>query len=125
MVCSGSTGDYTRALADFSKAIEINPKNVQALCHQALIWAACPDEKFRDESKAVESMARVGELTERKDDSVLTVLSVSYAAVDDFDAAIKWLTKARALNPAVDTKFRDQLLKLYGERERFRGFRKM
>ncbi len=50
------------AIADFSKAIELDPKNAQS--HNTLAWllATCPDAKLRDPKRAVELAKKAVEL---------------------------------------------------------------
>lgn len=47
-------GNYNLALADFEKAIKIDPENSYAYQAMAWLYAACPNNDFRDGEKAVE-----------------------------------------------------------------------
>ncbi len=70
------------------------PAGVEILVpHRAQVWATCPDARFRDARKAVESAERLCKAYERKFPHYVATL----AAAGDFDAAVKWQTKANAL----------------------------
>jgi tetratricopeptide (TPR) repeat protein len=67
--------DYHRALADLSKAIQFDPQNDLAYTGRAWIWATCPDAKYRDGRRAVESATRSCEITEWKGADSLNTLA--------------------------------------------------
>ena len=47
--------EHDKAIADFHEAIRINPDGPAAYDARAWIKATCPDEKYRDGKRAVES----------------------------------------------------------------------
>ena len=58
---------YDKAIADYNEAIRLDPK--YALAYNGLAWlaATCPDAKYRDGKKAVQSAVTACKLTEWKE----------------------------------------------------------
>ena len=77
--------------------------------------------KYRDGKRAVESATRACELTEWKEPGVLDTLAAGCAEAGNFDAAVKWQTRANALFPAGKEKTEGEArLKLYQARTPYR-----
>jgi tetratricopeptide (TPR) repeat protein len=85
--------DYGKALQDFNEVIRLDPKVDAAYNSRAWLWATCPDAKFRDGKKAIESAKRACELSDWKDPQNLDTLAAAHAE-EDFDEAIKMQKKA-------------------------------
>ncbi|MBV8229322.1 MAG: tetratricopeptide repeat protein [Planctomycetaceae bacterium] len=89
---------YSRALADFNEAIRLDPGDPEAYAGRAWLWATCPDQKFRDARRAVESATRACELGRWSCAHCLDVLAAAQAEAGDFVAAAE--SEARAMATA-------------------------
>ena len=98
----GRKESFKNAIADFNEAIRLDSDDNLAYNGRAWLWATCPDARFRDGKKAVESAIKACELTEWKDAASAAVLAAAYAEVGDFDAAAKWQTQANSLYVAAE-----------------------
>ncbi len=87
-------GKFEAASAHYSEAIRLNPDNAESLNNRAMMLAACPEAKYRDGKRAVESATRACELTEWKQPGHLDTLAAAYAEAGDFDSAVAWQTRA-------------------------------
>lgn len=113
--------DYDNAIADYTEAIKLDPKNGGMYNSRAWLWATCPDAKYRDGKRAVESATRACELSEWKAPNPIDTLAAAYAEAGDFDAAVKWQAKAIELLAREKTKedYRNRL-RLYQEKKPYR-----
>lgn len=89
-----STGRQTEAVADYEKALKLQPKDHNVLNNLAWIMATSPDAKLRDGRRAVELATLACEATEYKAAYILSTLAAAYAESGDFDNAVKWAAKA-------------------------------
>ena len=118
--------EYDKAIADYDQAIALDPKFAMAYNRRAWLWATCPDEKYRDGKKAVESATRACELTDWKDADSLNTLAATCAEAGDFDTAVKWEEKALGLLAKDDEPSRkdyDARLTLYQAKKPYREAR--
>jgi Flp pilus assembly protein TadD len=93
-VALASQGRFEAAATRYAEALQLNPNYVEAYNNLALILATCPDARYRDGRKAVESATRACELTAWKSSEFLHTLAAANAESGDFDAAITWETRA-------------------------------
>ena len=112
---------YEKAIADFNEAIRLEPKYAGPYNNRAWLWATCPDAKFRDGKRAVESALRANELTSGKNAYYVGTLAASYAEAGDFVKAVEYQQKANKLDSDDDAKKRgEDRLKLYKEKKPYR-----
>ncbi len=112
---------YDKAIVDYEVAIRLDPDNSSAYCGHAWLWATCPDAKYRDPKKALESATKACELTQYTEACSIGTLAAAQAEAGEFDAAVKWQFKANALySDAEDKKKGDERLKLYREKQPYR-----
>ena len=113
--------EYDKAIADYNEAIRLDANYALAHNTRAWLWATCPDAKYRDGKKAVQSATTACELSEWKDPDDLDTLAAAHAEANDFDSAVKWETKAIELLSDEKTKgdYRSRL-KLYQEKKPYR-----
>jgi tetratricopeptide (TPR) repeat protein len=88
---------YERAIADYNEAIRLSPRDYRLHVNLASIWADCPDQKFRDGKRAVESAMKACELTKFEDEACLELLVLACLEAGDIDQAEKWRAKIDAL----------------------------
>ena len=123
--CSGrGKASTTRPSPTSTRSIRLDPGKAPGVQPSAWIRATCPDAKYRDGKQAVASATRACELTEWKDAITLDTLAAAYAEAGDFDAAVKWQTKANAMFPEGKDKSEGEArLKLYQARKPYRETR--
>jgi tetratricopeptide (TPR) repeat protein len=113
--------EWAKALADLDEAIRLEPDNPEPYNDRAWLRATCADAKYRDGKQAVASATRACELTGWKELGVLDTLAAAYAESGDFDAAIRWQTKAIAMvRDGEDKSGFEARLKLYRSRKPYR-----
>jgi tetratricopeptide (TPR) repeat protein len=113
--------EVEKAILDYSETIRLDPNQSWAYNSRAWLWATCDDAKVRDGKRAVESATKACELSEWKDGFHLGTLAAAYAEAGDFEAAVKWQTKANNLYVAAEDRQKGEArLKLYREKKPYR-----
>lgn len=116
-----SNREYEKAIVDYSEAIRIDPKFASAYNSLGWLWATCPERKYRDGKKAVESATRACELSEWKNAYRLETLAAAYAEAGDFDNAVEWQEKAIKFYADADARKKgEERLKLYKDKKPYR-----
>ncbi|MAT67994.1 MAG: hypothetical protein CMJ58_00555 [Planctomycetaceae bacterium] len=87
-------GDHVTAVADFEKALALQPQDPSLLNNLAWVLATSPDDEVRNGSRAVELGQQAAELTDFKAAHILSTLAAAYAEAGDFAKAKEWSQKA-------------------------------
>jgi tetratricopeptide (TPR) repeat protein len=112
---------FAKAVADLESATRLDSNDPVAFDGLALIWATCPDPRYRDGKKAISAANRACELTFWKTPAYLATLAAAHAEAGDFDAAMKWQSKANALDLDAEEKVRGATrLELYRQKSPYR-----
>ncbi len=116
-----SQGKFQEAVAHYDLALSLDPGYADAHNNRAMMMAACPEAKYRDGKRAVESATRACELTDWKSAACLDTLAAAHAEAGNFDAAIS--SQMRALEVLKDERqradFRSRLV-LYQAKKPYR-----
>lgn len=86
--------EYGKATTDFKVALDRDPDNANVLCAYAWQLATCPDEKFRDGTKALEMAQKGSKKSGAKVSDHLEALAAAYAENGKFDLATKYQAQA-------------------------------
>jgi tetratricopeptide (TPR) repeat protein len=109
--------EYSLSLADYEKAIALDPNNVRGYEAEAYLLSVCPAPKYRNGHKAVAYATKACELTDWKAADHLETLAAAYAENRQFDEATTWQKKAAELAPGEVDATR---LALYEHKQPFR-----
>ena len=103
-----NSGHQAEAIADYEKALKLQPKDESVLNNFAWVLATSPNDKLRNGRRAIELATEACKLTEYKAAFILSTLAAAYAETGDFDAAVKWATKAIELADKPDANENDK-----------------
>src|SRR5262249_28066950 len=92
-VALASQGSFGAASAEFTEAAWLDPAYADACNNLAMILAACPDARYRDGKKAIESATRACVLRSWESPMCLNTLAAAYAESGEFGAAVAWQMK--------------------------------
>jgi Flp pilus assembly protein TadD len=90
----GNMGEYDRAIADFNEAIRLNSVFSAPYAALAHLQASCPDDRYRDGTKALENAKQACEHSGWKIADALDALAAAYAENGDFEKARQYELKA-------------------------------
>ena len=89
--------DYEKAIEDCRKAIQLDPDEGWGYSALASIQSACPDQRYRDGTKAIENANQARQRIEADDISqwsFVDTLAAAYAEDGQFDKAAEWQQRA-------------------------------
>jgi tetratricopeptide (TPR) repeat protein len=92
--------EYAMAIADYQQAVRLDPRAVPAHLRLAAAYASCPTATLRSPAKAMASAKRACELSGYRDRDSVQVLAALHAQAGNFEAAVKWQTRAVTMNHA-------------------------
>ncbi|HEX4145649.1 MAG TPA: tetratricopeptide repeat protein [Pirellulales bacterium] len=109
--------NYERAIQNYNQAIQLDPNFAAAYNNAAWLLATCPDQRIRDGRRAVELAAKACDLTVWSNAYNCGTLAAACAEAGDFEAAVKYQTKAIEMNSknAAFLKGANRRLALYKE----------
>ncbi len=90
-------GMYQLAIADFNKAISIDPVSHEVYGTLAWLYATCRDEMYRDGSNAIRLARQANQMTHWENVIHLEALAAAYAETGDFIAAENFQRQVLAL----------------------------
>jgi Flp pilus assembly protein TadD len=88
-----NVGRHAEAIAQYEKALKLEPKDDGVLNNLAWVLCTSPDDKLRNGRRAIELATEACKLTEYKVPHILSTLAAAYAEIGDFDNAVKWVSK--------------------------------
>lgn len=114
------SNDFRAALNCYQRAKSLDPSRANTYSQLALINAACPDEKFRNGSKAEVNARKACELTKWDDWTHISVLAAAKAELGDFDQAIEFAEWALRLAPEREKGDQQKRIEQYRNKQPFR-----
>jgi tetratricopeptide (TPR) repeat protein len=112
--------DDKAALADLDRAIGLQPQDGMTRSRRASLLLTISDPAIRNPAKALNEAKQGCELTKWKSAYSLSVLASAYAALSDFDNAVKWQEQAVAASPAAEKEGYATRLEVYKQLQKER-----
>lgn len=113
-------GKHPEAVADYNKALELEPEDSGILNNLAWTLATSPDDGVRNGERAVELAKQAAELTNYEEAHILSTLAAAYAEAGNFDDAKEWSKKAGELDEGEHTEQMAEELSTYERGEPYR-----
>ncbi len=116
--------EFANAIRDYEEAIRVQPEGrFEEYINLSWLLATCPEAKFRDGKRAIQLATKACDVSDWKSGWALNALAAAHAETGQFDAAVRYQTKALEdpayRGPAGDD-FRVRLL-LYKYDKPYRG----
>jgi tetratricopeptide (TPR) repeat protein len=89
-----SVGRHADAIADYDKALAVEPDDTGVLNNLAWVLATSPEDNVRNAKRSIELATKACELTKYEKAHILSTLASGYAEMGDWETAIKWSSKA-------------------------------
>ena len=116
-------GEYRKAIEDCDSALGITPSHLMPKNNKAWVLATCPDENFRNATRAIQLAKEICAATRNQDGMYLDTLAAAYAAAGRFEDAVKMQEKALE-DAAFLTRFAEggrERKQLYRQQKPYRG----
>ena len=89
-------GKHAEAIADYEKALKVEPDDPSLLNNFAWVLCTSPDDKLRNGKRALDLALKAAKRTEFKQAHILSTLAAAYAETGDLRSAIDQARKAVA-----------------------------
>jgi len=90
-------GKHAEAIADYEKALKIEPDDASLLNNFAWVLATSTEAKLRNGKRALDLALKAAKRTEFKQAHILSTLAATYAETGDMKQAVEWSKKAVAV----------------------------